>query len=217
VDIAALYDHLLDRLGPQGWWPIRHADGPQAVSSRCRAERGYHPGDYTLPRTSRQCFEVCTGAILTQNTAWRNVEKALDSLAAETRLDPAAMLVLTPAQLGQLVRPAGYFNQKARKLRLFSEYFLSLAGRVPAREELLALWGIGPETADSILLYAFHQPEFVVDAYTKRVLSHHGMVAPDSSYQQVKDYCRHRLPADLVVYQEFHALIVAYAKDLFHR
>jgi endonuclease-3 related protein len=107
---------------------------------------------------------------------------------------------------------SGYFNMKARKLRELVAHVRLWDGRTPSREELLAVWGIGPETADSIRLYAYGQVEMVVDAYTRRILAHHGFTGPKASYDKLKAFCVAGLPADLVVYQEFHALIVEHAK-----
>ncbi len=173
---------------------------------------GYHPGDYSFPRDDRERFEICTGAILTQNTAWPNVEKAISGLLAADAMSPEAILALPEEQLCAAIRPAGYFNQKVRKLRAFSVFFSSLRARVPERHELLALWGVGPETADSMLLYAFRVPSFVVDAYTRRIFSGLGLVERDAPHEQVKAFFEAGLPRDLVVYQEFHALIVEHAK-----
>lgn len=192
MDLIKLYNELLELHGPQGWWPLNSE---------------YHPGDYSYPKNGRQRFEICAGAILTQNTAWRNVEKALDNLRRLDALNPEAVLKMGIDDLAQAARPAGYFNQKARKLKEFAEFFRKLKG-VPTREQLLEIWGIGPETADSILLYAYNLPSFVVDAYTKRV------IGVDKSYDEIKEMFENSLERDYRLYQEFHALIVAHAKSL---
>jgi len=175
---------------------------------------GYHPGDYSFPRTEAQRFEICCGAILTQNTAWPNVEKALHALSDQGLLTPGEILAVDEDRLQQAIRPSGYFRAKARKLRAFCEFFLRIAGRRPSREQLLQVWGVGPETADSILLYAYAQSEMVVDAYTIRVLRHHGYKRTQPSYAVAKDYCERNLPRSLVGYQEFHSLMVEHAKRL---
>lgn len=192
VPLDAVYRALYDAWGPQGWWP----------------------GDGRL--------EMAVGAILTQNTAWRNVEKAIarlreaDALSIE-RLDAAPL-----EQLTEWIRPAGYYNIKARRLRAFISLVANefagdldrlLALPVPAlRRTLLGVHGIGPETADSILLYAGGHPVFVVDAYTRRFMERHGWLAGKESYDQVAETFTRQLAPDTPMYNEFHALIVRLGK-----
>jgi endonuclease-3 related protein len=212
MPLPAFATALLAAYGPQGWWPLlAHAGSNPTASGRLT---GYHPGDFTFPRSDAQRFEICCGAILTQNTAWTNVERALAALAGRALLTAPAVLAASPPTLETAIRPSGYFRAKAKKLRAFAEFYLDLAGRVPTREELLAVWGVGPETADSIRLYAYGQIEMVVDAYTIRVLCHHGFCRPPLDYARAKRYCTDRLPRSLEAYQEFHALMVEHAKRL---
>jgi endonuclease-3 related protein len=157
---------------------------------------------------------MVVGAILTQSTAWVNVEKAIANLKLAGVLSVPAIEALSLAELAGLVRPSGYFWQKAKKLKIFARFSLSLSGRAPAREELLALWGVGPETADSILLYAYGQPSFVVDAYTRRILEHHKMIKKSATYEEIKEIFEQSLPRDIKTYQEYHALIVEHAKRM---
>lgn len=187
------FKRMLKRFGPRGWWP------------------GETP------------FEVMVGAILTQNTNWGNVEHAIDNLKAENVLDPEMMLSLHTATLQRLIKPAGYFRVKAKRLTSFLKYFVErysgcdrrmAKGDLPAlREELLSVNGIGPETADSILLYALKKPSFVIDAYTKRILSRHGLCSEDDGYQELQELFMDRLPPDVPVYNEYHALIVETGKE----
>jgi endonuclease III related protein len=210
--LAALAERLYSAYRPQGWWPLLHHRGCNpTLTGRLT---GYHPGDYSFPRTEAQRFEICCGAILTQNTAWPNVEKALQALAGQDLLVPREILAVDRERLQQAIRPSGYFRAKARKLRAFCEFYLRLSGRPPSREQLLQVWGVGPETADSILLYAYAQTEMVVDAYTLRVLRHHGYQRSQSDYAAAKAYCERNLPRSLDGYQEFHALMVEHAKRL---
>jgi len=184
---------LLRHFGPQGWWP---AETP---------------------------FEVMVGAILTQNTAWTNVEKAILNLKAGNLLDPRRLHETDAGTLALALRPAGYFNVKARRLKSFIAWFMDRAGGdagrlrpiPPARlrEELLEVRGVGRETADSILLYALGIPTFVVDAYTWRILSRHGLVPEETTYEEMKDLFERNLPRDAKLYNEFHALLVAAGKD----
>jgi endonuclease-3 related protein len=156
------------------------------------------------------------GAVLTQNTAWTNAAAALTRLReAEVRL-PADVLALPQRRLAGLVRSSGYFNQKAKKLKAIAALF-SLPGAltpaaVPSRETLLSHWGIGPETADSILLYAFHVPVFVVDAYTRRILSRIGLIGGRESYDDIQAVFHESMEQKTALFNEYHALIVQHAK-----
>ncbi len=208
--IERIYHELYRAYGPQGWWPLLEYEGVQPTKSG--SVRGYHPLRYDLPATRHQVFEVCVGAILTQNTNWVNVERALLRLHAEGGLDPERLCELDDVRLKEAIRPAGYYNQKTRKVRGFADFFLSLGIRAPDREELLGLWGIGCETADSMLLYAFYTPVFVVDAYTRRVFGSLGLVDDRADYDTIRVFIEESLPADLPVYQEYHALLVEHAK-----
>jgi len=183
-----IYRRLSDEFGPTGWWPARTP------------------------------FEVAVGAVLTQNTAWRNVEKAVHNLRAHRLLSARSLSRVPERKLAHLVKPAGYFRVKSRRLKNFvtfvdREYGMSMAkmAREPTerlREKLLGVTGIGPETADSILLYALGKPVFVVDAYTKRILSRHGIVEEDVKYEQLREFFESHLPRDLTLFKEFHALLV---------
>ena len=210
--LEAFASALLGAYGPQGWWPLlAHAGSNPTLTGRLT---GYHPGDFTFPHTNAERFEICCGAILTQNTAWTNVERALDQLTRKELLSPRAILSATDDTLETAIRSSGYFRAKAKKLRVFSEFYLRLGGQTPSRDALLDIWGIGPETADSIRLYAFKETEMVVDAYTLRVLLRHGYCRPPLDYARAKRYCERHLPCSLEGYQEFHALMVEHAKRL---
>jgi len=186
--IRRIYKTLLDHFGPQDWWP------------------GESP------------FEVMVGAVLTQNTNWKNVSRAIENLRAADVLDPVEMYELDPEKLAELIRPAGYFRLKTKRLRNLLELIVDrydgdldrmLASDLETlREELLSVNGIGPETADSILLYAGDQPTFVVDAYTQRVLVRHELIAPEADYHQIKDFFQRHLPREAPLYNEYHALLV---------
>jgi endonuclease III related protein len=203
---------LLDGYGPQGWWPLlAHAGNNPTSTGRLT---GYHPGDFSFPRDEAERFEICIGAILTQNTAWTNVERALSLLWNGDLLTPSAIATAPDAVLETAIRSSGYFRAKTRKLKAFAEFYRQLGGRTPSREQLLDVWGIGPETADSIRLYAYGQPEMVVDAYTIRVLCHQGYCRGSLDYARAKRYCEARLPCSVESYQEFHALMVEHAKRL---
>jgi endonuclease III related protein len=160
---------------------------------------------------------VIVGAILTQNTSWRNVEKAIEAMRRRGWLSPRPLAQVHEADLAPVIRSSGYFRQKTRKLRVFLEHLetrhggrLDRMARVPTtalREELLSIWGIGPETADSILLYAFSRPVFVVDAYTHRVLRRHGL-HPGGGYEPVRAFLERHLAGRTELYNDFHAQLV---------
>ncbi len=190
--LMELYRALREEFGYRDWWPGEGA------------------------------FEIMTGAILTQRTNWGNVEKALDALREEGVLEPAAVANITMERLRQLVRPAGYYRQKSARLRRLAQWLLQRTEGDPGalehvptdelREELLSLRGIGPETADSILLYALDRRTFVVDTYTKRILARHELVDPDSGYYELKEFFEAHLPADLELYGDYHAQLVELGK-----
>ncbi len=160
-------------------------------------------------------FEVIVGAILTQNTAWTNVEKALTALKARGPLTPARLLRTKPERLALAIRSSGYFNAKARKLAAVSRWYLDAGGLAalrerplaPLRASLLEVWGVGPETADSILCYAAGRRTAVVDAYTRRALSRHGLLDAKLPYETIRAWLEERLVDSQIVYEEFHALL----------
>jgi endonuclease-3 related protein len=191
--LTDVYRCLFDFFGPQHWWP------------------GETP------------FEVIVGAILTQNTNWQNVERAIHNLREADLLEPRALYDVPAEELEELIRPAGYFRIKAKRLRSLLEFLVQrYDGSLDAmfktslselREELLNVHGIGPETADSILLYAGGLPSFVVDAYTHRILSRHGWIDFEADYHQIQDYIQDELPQEVSLYNEYHALLVRLGKD----
>lgn len=193
TSLRRYYDGLFAAYGPQHWWPGRTA------------------------------FEIIVGTILTQNTSWSNVEMAMRNLRREKLLTPGGIEQVSLRRLAQLIRSSGYFRQKAKKLKYFVRFVRSEYGgslhrmfRAPTavlREKLLAVHGIGPETADAILLYAGKHPVFVVDAYTRRMLERHGLAARTQSYEEIRQLFERSLPSDAPLYNEFHALIVRNGKE----
>jgi endonuclease III related protein len=187
------YNVLLSACGPQSWWP------------------------------GRTRFEIIVGAILTQNTSWINAELAIRTLRLERSLSPDAIEKTSAERLASLIRSSGYFRQKARRLKEFVAFLktqysgsLNKLFRTPTlvlRKQLLSVHGIGPETADSILLYAGDHPVFVVDAYTRRILERHGLVHEKHSYEEIRGLFEKSLPSDPKLFNEFHALIVHVGKQ----
>ncbi|MFA6088395.1 MAG: endonuclease III domain-containing protein [Candidatus Woesearchaeota archaeon] len=210
-----IYYDLFESYGPQGWWPLLECEGVNPTKSGCI--NGYHPHNYSYPRDEFEQFEICIGAILTQNTSWPNVEKALVNLKKMNAINPSAILSLNDDVLKNAIRPAGYFNQKAKKLKVFSKFFMDLEKREPKRAELLDVWGVGPETADSILLYVYKNPVFVVDAYTKRIFQNIGLIKKDATYDEIKRFFEKNVKWDYKIYQEYHALIVEHAKRYYNK
>ena len=188
-----VYQRLLNSFGPQHWWP------------------------------GESQFEIVVGAVLVQNTAWRNVERAIDNLRDAGVMEPRQLYAVPEQELAELIRPAGYFQVKAHRLRnllklIVETYDGSLEAMfrtdlATLREQLLCVSGVGPETADAILLYAGQLPTFVVDTYTHRILARHGWIGYDAGYHETKEYFEARLPADAALYNEYHALLVRLGKD----
>jgi endonuclease-3 related protein len=196
-NLLKIYKKLYKAFGPQHWWP------------------GKTP------------FEIAVGAILTQNTNWGNVEKAIHNLQRHGALSAKAIHKMPAGILSGLIRPAGYFNIKARRLKHFVDFLVNdYHGSVKKmkcedmhslRENLLGINGIGPETADSILLYALEKPVFVIDAYTKRVLSRHGILEQDKSYDEFQEVFHSGLKRDVKLFNEYHALFVKVGKTFCKR
>ncbi len=195
--ILELYNELLELYGLQGWWPIKGV---------------YHKENYSYPRNEQEQFEVIIGAILTQNTAWTNVETAIENLRNIKCVDAEQILATSKEKIREAIKPAGYFNQKTDYLVNIAWFYKQLNGKTPTREELLAVKGVGNETADSIMLYAYNQPEFIVDAYTKRLLTKKGLITGKESYEAIKILFEKNLPKDVKLFQEYHALIVEEGK-----
>jgi len=164
--IEELTGELFTRYGPRGWWPLLEWN-EETQEWHCR----YRPGDYIPPSEPLSCFEIGVGAILTQNTAWKGVVHALINLKKAGLLTPRGLFEPGASEeIRRLIRPSGYFNQKQMRLRGWAGFFLDLSGRTPERPDLLSLNGVGPETADSILLYAYGRPLFIADAYARRIM-----------------------------------------------
>jgi len=192
--LGNIFKRLLNCYGPQRWWP------------------------------AREPFEVIVGAILTQSVAWRNVEKAILNLKEAGALSPQALRRLETDQLAKLIHPCGYYNAKALKLKAFALWLgeryqddlkkLFSGDLNQLREQLLKVHGIGEETADSIILYAAHRPAFVIDAYTRRILSRLGLAPPKNSYAACQAVFMQNLPHQATLFNEYHALLVRLAKDV---
>ena len=191
--LTKFYELAFERFGPQHWWP------------------------------GETQFEIITGAILTQNTSWANVEKAIANLKSGDLLAPEKLHHFDLSHLAELIRPAGYYNIKAKRLKNFVNWlFDNYNGKLTnlesvdtdqLRAELLTIKGVGPETADSILLYAFDRPVFVVDAYTARIAFRHGLIEQDADYEQLRELFQSNLLQDTQLFNEYHALLVRVGKE----
>ncbi|QKF59581.1 endonuclease III domain-containing protein [Aliarcobacter lanthieri] len=215
--IFTIYKKLYETYGPQGWWPFINYQGKN--SQKQGNNDGYHILDYSFPRDENEVFEVCLGSILTQNTTFTSVVKSLNNLNDLGCLNYKKIKDLPIEKLKELIKPSGYNNQKANYILNFIEFFENLNSKIPTREELLAIKGIGFETADSILLYGYNQAEFKVDAYTKRLLVHNKLLDEKVKYNDIKYFMEEELKKviknkkELVItYQEYHALIVQHSK-----
>ena len=188
-----IYEKLFATFGPQGWWP---ASSP---------------------------FEVAIGAILTQNTNWKNVEKAINNLKKHCLLSPKKLKEIDEKKFSMMIKSAGYYNQKAKKIKEFVKFLIeNYNGKMEEmkkenpedlREKLLSIKGIGRESADSILLYALDMPVFVVDAYTYRIMLRHGLIYEDITYDELKELFEKNLPHDVKIFNEYHALLVKVGKE----
>ncbi len=195
--LLSIYGNMFERYGPQNWWPAQ---------------------------TATECV---IGAILTQNTTWTNVEKAVKQMKNEAELSIEGIEKISAEKLARLITPSGYFNQKAKRLKIFARFVTEnyggdikklLAEKTgKLRKILLGIEGIGPETADSIVLYAGGKPAFVVDAYTKRITARHGLTDENASYDEVQKLFVENLPRKTALFNEYHALIVRTAKDFCHK
>lgn len=186
ADLLAIYENLLEHHGAQSWWPVETK------------------------------FEVAVGAVLTQNTNWGNVESAIERLRESQKLDPKRLLDITTEKIGQLIRPAGFWKAKATAIREIARFFVKgVDGEKSTsllKSELISIKGVGDETADAILLYALDRPVFVVDRYTRRLLTRLG-INPPSGYRALQKFLEDKLPKETELYKEYHALIVRHNKS----
>ncbi|HEY5683313.1 MAG TPA: endonuclease III domain-containing protein [Sulfuricaulis sp.] len=192
LSVTEIYHRLYAANGRQHWWP---GDG---------------------------AFEIMVGAVLTQNTAWTNVERAITNLKQAKMLSPEAIVKASPRRLASWLKPSGYFNIKARRLKALCRWVLEQGGvrkiskgnTDQLRQALLNVHGIGPETADDILLYAFHRPVFVIDAYTRRIFSRLGLVSGDEDYETLRQKFQNELENSIPLFNEYHALVVIHGKEV---
>ena len=208
IALKNIYVLLFRKFGPQGWWPLnnKHYQG--------------------RPKKEKHRFEICIGAILTQNTSWKNVEKSISNLIKHNLLEPKKIAGINQKKLAELIRSSGYYNQKAKSLKVFSQYVMdnyngSLSRMFDKdvfslRKEILLIKGIGPETADSIILYSAEKPIFVIDAYTKRIFSRIGICDENIKYTDLQEIFMAAFKSSknkTELFKEYHALIVELGKN----
>lgn len=199
--LKEIYKALLESYGYQGWWPLFNEKTGKIE---------YHPGDYSYPKNDAQRFEICQGAILTQNTLWKNAAKSIENLRKNNFLDKDKLHSLDTKKLANLIKSSGYNNQKSRKIKELINFLNS--NKAINRENLLSVWGIGRETADSILLYAHKEPFFVIDNYTKRIFLRFGLFNDNLSYDAMQEIFHENLNHDYKMFNEYHALLVEHGK-----
>ena len=211
VTLPRMYQLLMKEYGPQGWWPLYD----------CASKTCTYPGFDILD--DNQAFQVAIGAILAQNVAWSNVAKSIVLLAENNALTPDGIDGLKDETLADFIRSSGYYNQKTQTIRFFMQWYRGMSmtpskmkelGLNDIRLSLLSVKRIGPETADSILLYALGYKIFVVDAYTRRILERLGLLSGNETYQDIQDLFHRRFKGEIRDYREFHALIVVLGKDV---
>ncbi len=208
--VAVVFQKLLKNYGLQGWWPTCSNYGsPQ-----------YRPDNALRPLDSQEKFEICIGAILTQNTSWTNVARVMPLLKQQHLFNEKKLNQIDLDTLSQMIKPTGYYNQKAQKIKNFAHYIvqnplekLFQLSTPDLRKTLLELSGIGPETADDIILYAAQKPIFVIDTYTKRIFSRLGFCQTNISYSDLQTIIMKNLPSNAPLFNEYHALLVKLAKE----
>ncbi len=202
--VRDLYQELLEKYGKQGWWPVIR-----------NSESLYHPGNYSIPDNEDERFQIAIGAILAQNTNWKNAEKALLNLYSAGMLKHDKLENASESEIANLIRSSGYYNQKTRKIKEFVKHYPSLTARKSVetmRKYLLSIRGLGPETTDSIILYAFKKPVFVIDTYTRRFCSAYNLQI-SGGYEDYRRFFEKNLEKDYRIFNEYHALIVAWGKE----
>ena len=210
MNLYKIYKLLLDHFGEQGWWPTTKEGG---YKPEHRGER---------PKVEKERLEIVVGAILTQNTSWKNVEKAIENLNRKGIMDIHKLNHIDKKELARLIRSSGYYNQKAQRIKDFVSFVIDkYEGKLEnlfsldiedLRNELLSIKGIGKETADSIILYSALKPIFVIDAYTKRIVERLG-ITNDKDYDQLQRIFMESLPKDQKIFAEYHALLVRLGKE----
>ena len=215
INLNSIYHKLYKFYGPQGWWPLIDQKGSDPLDKECNVI--HHPLNYEIPNNRDDIYQIILGTILTQNTNWDMAQRALCNLNDLNVINPEKLSNLDDDTLKKAIKCAGFLNQKAKYVQEITKFYILLDGQTPERNELIKVKGVGNETADSILLYAFKKPEFVVDTYTKRIFTHNGMLDEKDNYLTIKHFFESNLSRNLPLYNEYHALIVEHAKRYYRK
>lgn len=210
-----IYQKLLEEYGPQGWWPYTDIKTKDTIKKG--STEGYHPGIYIYPKNESQKTQIIIGAILTQNTNWQGAYNAIKNINQKLDFNPQLILDYAkkePDEFKKLIKPAGYYNQKYNYIINILEYIKDL-NNIPNRKDLLNIKGIGNETADTILLFAFKKKEFIVDTYLKRIFIYLNFITENDNYNKIKTKFEHNFQGNVEDYQEFHALLDEHAKHYY--
>ena len=209
--LLEIYNCLYETYGKQNWWPTTIAGNSHPTYNNCKL-------------TNKSRYEIAVGAILTQNTNWKNVEKAIVNLNKYNLLNPRKILNSSDEIIEDMIKPSGYYKLKTKRLKSLTDWWLKNNKKILAiskdsknlyfwRNAILSVCGVGPETADCILLYCYDFPTFVIDAYTKRIMNRHMGVPPNIKYEELRKLFMDSLPVDVELYKEYHALLVLSAKE----
>jgi endonuclease-3 related protein len=215
VDFKEIYKRMMQKYGPQGWWPLLSHHGKGENPTKRGVSTGYHKNDFSIPEKESDIFEVMIGAILTQNTSWIRAEAAIIELNNQKLLSIEKLEEIPQEELAQIIKTSGYYNQKAIKIKNLIQFLkqnsiaaLKKMNVLELREKLLEIKGVGKETADSIILYALQKPIFVIDAYTKRLFSRFGFCELKVEYDELQKMFDDQLEKSVPLFNEYHALIV---------
>ncbi len=216
INLNSVYTSLLEEYNYQGWWPFLNYNGVNPTKTG--SIQGYHPGNYDFPQNETQKIEIIMGCVLAQNVAWPNAVLALKNLNRKINFSIDSILNLAYSDekyFKELIKPAGYYNQKYNYLINVLEFYKSLDNQIPSRKEILSVKGIGNEAADSILLFAYKQKEFIIDTYLKRIFIHLNFINENDDYMKIKNYFEINFKGSVNDYQEFHSLIDEHAKNYY--
>ena len=216
MNLNKIYATLLGEYGYQGWWPL--INNPSYNFNKTGEVKGYHPKEYNYPKTEEEKIEIILGCILMQNTSWLSAYKAINNINENIGFDTSKLLDFIntkPNDFKEIIKPAGYYNQKYIYILNILDYYTSLNGDMPSRKEILKIKGVGNETADTILLFAYKQKEFIVDTYLKRIFINLGYINENTKYMGIKSLCEKNFNGKFEDYQEFHALLDEHAKNYY--
>lgn len=216
MNLNKIYGTLLDEYGYQGWWPL--INNSSSNFNKTGEVKGYHPKEYDYPKNEEEKIEIILGCILMQNTSWLGAYKAIGNINENIGFNISNLVDFVntkPNEFKQIIKPAGYYNQKCNYILNVLNFYTGLSGDTPSRKEILEVKGVGNETADTILLFAYKQKEFIVDTYLKRIFINLGYINKNTGYMHIKNLCENNFNGNFEDYQEFHALLDEHAKNYY--